>query len=689
MNTVFLTLQRIPWGIQWLRTRQPLRWLFSFPLNLLGRCGKFFSGSLSITSNGEPPPFVHRPLAAAGYFRILQLLPSPDPEAPIRCKLHHCQMRSPQYAYTAISYVWGNKDLPKRVIDCDGSRAEITPSLHSALSRLRSRTNDKYLWADALCIDQRKGTNTERSSQVRIMDEIYAGAEQVVIDLGLVEEDLNSVLPDLDRYHAIPSTRYSLIMSSPNMTSALSLLHKENVPEVDADFWVLFPRFMQRPWFTRVWIIQEFALAKAHHFMIGNEFRDGTYLQTAIVRAALHLSWLYTHTRYHSPRSEYPLKLSDGLYMISDATNAIQRILEVKARTVTNKYTFCELVSMSTVLFQATNIRDRAYALRGLASDANFKRELAVDYEEASDRFLLRLSRYLLRAGYSIYPLYHCVGIRKDCRSWALSLGDTLKDDLSLLVGASGKTYPPLFNACGASVQFSCMFSVIRQDGLLIHGCIQLDTIDQAMESSLPPKPSLTVQNPASSHSDWVGKAYLWISSMAQLLGLRDQHSREDFVKRCWRTLIADVMVDPDRESQGQVRTRDYSESELCLDTWTRTYETLHGSRQADAEAPSWFNDRDKTSTLIRIYGECLGFAFGRRLAMTKILRLPCLIPAAAEIGDCIVLVHGCQIPFVLRRDVDEKGVYFRIVGCVYVHGIMDSEILQQQAWPVEDLEIW
>lgn len=683
MNNLSVALRQILWNIRRLWVRPFVRWLLCLPLSLLGYCSEESKGRSSVTSNGKLPPFVHRPLETANSFRILQLLPSADLDAPIECRLHHCQMGAPQYEYTAISYVWGNKDLPKVDIVCDDSHAEITPSLHSALSRLRSRTCEKYLWADALCIDQRKGNNTERPSQVRIMDEIYARAQQVVIDLGLVEEELSSVLPNLDRYYSISPATWSSTVSSQSTAVALDLLSKEDTPGVGDDFWKLFPRFMQRPWFTRVWIIQEFTLAKTHKFMIGKEFREGTFLQAAIVRAALHLSWLYANNRHPSPQGEYSLVLSEGLYLIADTINAIQRLVEVKSR-MPNRYTFCELISMSTVLFGATNIRDRAYALRGLASDPNLKRDLAVDYAEEEDKFLLRLTRYLLRAGYSVYPLYHCVGDRKGFRSWALSLGDTIKDDLSLLIGASGKVSLQLFNACGALDRYSCMTSVIRPDGLRIRGCTRLDTIDQAMNDSLPPKMSLTVQNPASSHSEWLRRAFEWMCSMTELLALREQ-DKSDFMKQCWRTLIADVIVDPDHEQNGQVRTRNSSKSELCLDTWTRCYKSVHTH---GAGEPKALLSGDQ-SRLIKLYGESLVFAFGRRLAMTKTKRWLCLIPAAAKVGDDVVLIRGCPIPFVLRRNADEKGVYFRIVGCVYVHGIMDGEISQQSGWIEEDLEIW
>lgn len=485
-------------------------------------------------------------------------------------------------------------------ISCEGCRAEITSGLHSALLRLRSSDQDQYLWADALCIYQREN-NKEKASQVRMMDQIYAGARQVVVDLGDVEDDLSSVLPILDRYHSISSEQWSRILSCQTTAAALHRLYEDNAPGIDAEFWILFPRFMQRPWFTRVWIIQEFALAKTHKFMIGRDFRDGRFLETAIVRAALHMNWLYKNSRYHSTHGDCPPHISEGFYMISDATNAIQRILELRGRMATTRYTFCELISMSTILFQATNIRDRAYALMGLASDPDLKRDLLVDYAEDTDKFMLRLSQYLCSTGYSIYPLYHCVGDRKGYRSWALNLGDTTKDDLSLLVGASGKTSLSMFNACGVLSEYSCDFSKIRPGGLLIRGCIHIDTIDQAMATSLPSRMSLTVQKPAASYSAWLGDAFLWVCSMTQLLGLHGQR-KVDFMKQCWCTLIADIITDTDHEKRGLVRTRDYDKSGRCLDTWAKYYEMVH-TRQTDKLATLL---DENTVKLVMLYGECI-----------------------------------------------------------------------------------
>jgi hypothetical protein len=92
----------------------------------------------------------------------------------------------------------------------------------------------------------------------------------------------------------------------------------------------------------------------------------------------------------------------------------------------------------------------------------------------------------------------------------------------------------------------------------------------------------------------------------------------------------------------------------------------------------------------LRIYAESFSNTLGRKLALSKETRTPCLVPYDACEGDNIVIIQGCQIPFILRRrdDGDGKGEYFRIVGCAYVHGIMDGETVGDGS-DVRDIEIW
>jgi hypothetical protein len=187
--------------------------------------------------------------------------------------------------YTALSYMWGYKAhsfLPLKLWDesepeirCKGPSHEVshkvTPNLYAALRQLRHATKLKTLWIDAICINQRD--NQEKTSQVKLMGEIYTRAEKTLVWLG--QENYTSS----QGLKAIPFL--SLIM-----LHALNPQHetREQARQTPSDFfqsqafdwriiwfscaiiWLL-----QNPYFTRVWIIQEIALSQNIEFQLGSE----------------------------------------------------------------------------------------------------------------------------------------------------------------------------------------------------------------------------------------------------------------------------------------------------------------------------------------------------------------------------------------------------------------------------------
>ena len=62
-------------------------------------------------------------------------------------------------------------------------------------------------------------------------------------------------------------------------------------------------------------------------------------------------------------------------------------------------------------------------------------------------------------------------------------------------------------------------------------------------------------------------------------------------------------------------------------------------------------------------------FGFGRRMARTSKGYIG-LVPATAQQGDCVWLLEGGNVPFILRED----GRTTRLVGEAYFHGIMTGE---------------
>jgi hypothetical protein len=69
----------------------------------------------------------------------------------------------------------------------DGMPIEVRENLFAALWHLRSETETKVLWIDALCINQEDVV--ERGAQVNMVGEIYSHAVQVRAWLGQGSKD--------------------------------------------------------------------------------------------------------------------------------------------------------------------------------------------------------------------------------------------------------------------------------------------------------------------------------------------------------------------------------------------------------------------------------------------------------------------------------------------------------------------
>ncbi|PQE30621.1 heterokaryon incompatibility protein [Rutstroemia sp. NJR-2017a WRK4] len=143
------------------------------------------------------PPLQYSPLADK-QIRILTILPGQHP-TPISISLEHATL-SPNAAYTALSYTWGDPTAPQHSITVypttDPSlqtpqRLPITLTCFCALHRLRHPSSPRRFWIDAICINQ--SSLSERSSQVQQMGLVYKYADAVHIYLS--EEDLPPSTP--------------------------------------------------------------------------------------------------------------------------------------------------------------------------------------------------------------------------------------------------------------------------------------------------------------------------------------------------------------------------------------------------------------------------------------------------------------------------------------------------------------
>lgn len=103
----------------------------------------------------------------------------------------------------------------------------ITVNLHAALVRLRDHSLERYIWVDAVCINQ--ADEEEKRYQIQSMARIYGQANRVIVWLGEEEDDSSQAL------ETIRSVAESGLTNVPMNRDAVLALVK-------------------RPWFERIWV---------------------------------------------------------------------------------------------------------------------------------------------------------------------------------------------------------------------------------------------------------------------------------------------------------------------------------------------------------------------------------------------------------------------------------------------------
>lgn len=125
-------------------------------------------------------PFSYRCLHGDD-IRLLQVASSAQDRV-LRSRTLHCK-RSQTPKYAAVSYTWGN-DEATETIWLDDEKFYIRPNLWGCLYYLITVGRWNFIWADAICIDQK--SIEEKNAQVRAMDRTYTDADAVSVWLGLV-----------------------------------------------------------------------------------------------------------------------------------------------------------------------------------------------------------------------------------------------------------------------------------------------------------------------------------------------------------------------------------------------------------------------------------------------------------------------------------------------------------------------
>ena len=315
------------------------------------------------------------------------------------CSLDHVPL-SEALPFAALSYCWG--ELSDQVsMTVNGLRFPVTRNLHSALKRIR-REGVERVWVDAICINQQDPE--ERSHQIRRMGAIYQEANEVAVWLDdaqhMTEEDINSL-----------SAKDTAIAYQVQSSSAQRAFHQ----------------LLLKPYWTRVWIIQELAAASnitifcGHHKILWETLEELS-------------SFAFTAGMEGIKSEELRARFQNLLQFRDDRLNSKPvRLLEAIYRS---RYAL------------STDPKDKIYGLLGLVYDGGtFIPE--PNYRQSVEDTYTDLSKALIKKGYPLNLIYLRTSHRRTSNSlpsWVvdwMDLNDALAKREFEHIQASIKQNPP------------------------------------------------------------------------------------------------------------------------------------------------------------------------------------------------------------------------------------------------------
>ncbi|PMD41093.1 hypothetical protein L207DRAFT_632593 [Hyaloscypha variabilis F] len=184
--------------------------------------------------------------------------------------------------------MWGS-ELKTQTICINGSEISVRENLWLALQHLRWTSEARVLWIDALCIHQQNVH--ERNHQVSQMGRIYNRARRVIVWLGPSDSGSKIFFGLLSR----GGTTYVSLLRDIKITLERNL--GVPIPEIHSVF--------SRPYWKRLWIIQEVLLARELIIQCGNDHCSSSLLSWFVGHKSHHLRNISTELDDHLPNQDF------------------------------------------------------------------------------------------------------------------------------------------------------------------------------------------------------------------------------------------------------------------------------------------------------------------------------------------------------------------------------------------------
>ncbi|KAK3114511.1 hypothetical protein LTR53_007115 [Teratosphaeriaceae sp. CCFEE 6253] len=312
------------------------------------------------------------PSSQGRFIRLVEVLSDLSETGRLQCLLHEVAFDESIVKYETLSYSWGTA-AEKRTIACNGQTLEITGTLHYALLTLKHPDTSRLIWIDQICINQHD--NKEKTGQVAMMRDIYARSSLTIAWLGEANAETNVALKAAHRIAlAGTSSAFAEAMRGRFNGNASDQLRKLLVErkggwgkaEPTQSEHAAISVLLHRPWFTRMWVIQEVGVSDRVLVRCGDASLDFDELMWAVAIAL-------------TARAERNSSASLGAFAQLKFLGGIRQ-----AKRADQRFSLIKLLEAAQ-MFASTDPRDKFYALYGLTTSDLPSMGIVADYSAPAD----------------------------------------------------------------------------------------------------------------------------------------------------------------------------------------------------------------------------------------------------------------------------------------------------------------
>jgi hypothetical protein len=409
---------------------------------------------------------------------------------------------------------------------------------------------------------------------------------------------------------------------------------------------------LQRTWWKRIWVVQEFAVSKDVVFLCGDVTVGWEFFSRALDTIGKYRR-VIMEKEGTLGASEYR-KFMDKLALIAGASRLFQ--IRSTFQDDRNRFSMWALLALKRFGMQASDYRDIVYALTGIAKDAAVQ-HLYPDYTKRVQDVFTDVAKAFLIEG-KLRTLWLCTQPRTlhNLPSWVPDWSSRWQGDTRWFSSDGGYSTSQAIFAASGQTGPDVSFSIRGQSQILHLEGHSFDTVGRTAKSF-----------DIESINTWHGfrGVYMALGGLIRAAWLlqRSNLTRDtNHADAAIRTIVTDM--DP-VWSPGMAFTYRRASSSFIHELYMKYQGDIFTARRNPSDIEG----------LHALSAPALDILFrnhGRRLFITTKGHLG-LGPAAMQTGDLVVVIRGAELPLVLRQDSEGSST---LIGEAYVDGIMDGEVL-------------